>query len=67
MGHPLVPLAAPRAQIAGYFGLNRKICNQSLRADANGHFAFAFQPQIPLPHREFRPRSSELRGFFLCS
>lgn len=36
-------------QIAGYFGLNQQIYNQSLRADANGNFAFTFQPQIPVP------------------
>jgi hypothetical protein len=37
------------AQIAGYFGLNQQIYNQALRADANGNFAFTFQPQIPIP------------------
>lgn len=41
------------AQIAGYFGLNQQIFNQSLRADANGNFAFTFQPQLPVPGARF--------------
>lgn len=41
------------AQIAGYFGLNQQIYNQSTRADANGNFAFSFQPQIPVPGTRF--------------
>jgi hypothetical protein len=41
------------AQIAGYFGLNQQIYSQSLRADANGNFAFVFQPQIPVPGARF--------------
>jgi hypothetical protein len=41
------------AQIAGYFGLNQQIFNQSLRADANGNFSFTFQPQLPVPGARF--------------
>ena len=41
------------AQIAGYFGLNQQIYNQSTRSDANGNFAFTFQPQIPVPGARF--------------
>ena len=37
------------AQIAGFFGLNQRIFSQSLRADANGNFAFTYQPSIPVP------------------
>lgn len=37
------------AQIAGFFGMNQQIFNQSLRADASGNFGFSFQPQIPIP------------------
>ena len=37
------------AQIAGFFGLNQRIFSHSVRADANGNFAFTFQPQIAVP------------------
>jgi hypothetical protein len=37
------------AQIAGFFGLNQNVYNQSLRSDGNGNFVFSFQPQIPVP------------------
>ena len=41
------------AQIAGFFGMNQQIYNQSLRADANGNFMFTFQPQFPVPGTRF--------------
>lgn len=37
------------ASIAGLFGITQPILNQSLKADANGDFAFSFQPQIAMP------------------
>jgi len=37
------------ASIAGLFGITQPILNQSLKSDANGNFAFSFQPQIAMP------------------
>lgn len=50
------------AQIAGYFGLNQQIYNQSLRADGNGNFAFTFQPQIPVPGARFEITMNASKG-----
>lgn len=37
------------ASVAGLFGVNQQILNQSGKADANGNFAFSFQPPITVP------------------
>jgi hypothetical protein len=37
------------AAVAGFFGINQQIYSQSLRSDAQGNFAFTFQPQVPVP------------------
>jgi hypothetical protein len=37
------------ASIAGMFGVTQQLYRQTLRADANGNFAFSFQPQYALP------------------
>ena len=37
------------ASVAGYFGINQQLLNQTLSSDANGNFVFSFQPQVPLP------------------
>ena len=37
------------ASVAGLFGVTQPILNQTLRADANGNFAFSFQPQFAMP------------------
>ena len=37
------------ASLAGAFGINQRVSSQTLRSDANGDFAFRFQPQIPVP------------------
>lgn len=37
------------ASLAGLIGITQPILNQSVRADANGNFAFSFQPQIAMP------------------
>ena len=37
------------ASVAGLFGVNQEVFNQTVRADANGNFAFRFQPQINVP------------------
>lgn len=37
------------ASIAGRSGVTQQLYRQSLRADANGNFAFSFQPQFAVP------------------
>ena len=37
------------ASIAGMFGVTQQLYRQTLRADANGNFAFSFQPQYVVP------------------
>jgi len=37
------------AALAGIFGINQQIFNQSIRSDSAGNFAYSFQPQIPVP------------------
>lgn len=37
------------ASLAGLIGITQPILTQSLKADANGNFAFSFQPQIAMP------------------
>ena len=37
------------ASIAGMFGVNQPLYGQTLHADANGDFAFSFQPQLVIP------------------
>ena len=37
------------ASVAGLFGVTQQIYDQSLRADANGNFAFSFRPQYVVP------------------
>lgn len=37
------------ASIAGRFGVTQQLFRQTLRADANGNFAFSFQPQYAVP------------------
>ena len=50
------------AAIAGIFGINQQILNQSIRADAQGNFAFSFQPQIPVPGARFEATITASRG-----
>ncbi len=37
------------ASVAGMFGVRQQVYEQQLRADANGNFAFTFQPQFAVP------------------
>ena len=37
------------SSVAGFFGVRQQVYDQSLRADANGNFAFSFRPQIAVP------------------
>lgn len=50
------------AAIAGIFGINQQILNQSTRSDAQGNFAFSFQPQIPVPGARFEATITASRG-----
>jgi hypothetical protein len=37
------------ASVAGLFGVNQEVFNQTVRADDNGNFTFKFQPPISVP------------------
>ncbi|MBC7437449.1 MAG: Ig-like domain-containing protein [Bdellovibrionales bacterium] len=37
------------ASVAGLFGLNQQVANQTIRSDGAGNFGFSFQAQIPVP------------------
>ena len=37
------------ASVAGLFGVNQEVLNQSVKADGNGNFSFRFQPPISVP------------------
>ena len=50
------------ASVAGFFGINQQIFNQTLRSDAQGNFAFSFQPQIPVPGARYEIMVTASRG-----
>lgn len=50
------------AALAGFFGINQQIFNQTLRADASGNFAFSFQPQISVPGARYEATITATRG-----
>ena len=50
------------AAIAGIFGINQQLLNQSIRSDAQGNFAFSFQPQIPVPGARYEATITASRG-----
>lgn len=50
------------AALAGIFGINQQIFNQSIRSDAAGNFAFSFQPQIPVPGARYESTITASRG-----
>ena len=50
------------AALAGIFGINQQIFNQSIRSDAAGNFAFSFQPQIPVPGARYEATITASRG-----
>ena len=50
------------AAIAGIFGINQQVLNQSIRSDAAGNFAFRFQPQIPVPGARYESTITASRG-----
>ena len=50
------------AALAGIFGINQQISNQSVRSDASGNFSFTFQPQLPLPGARYECTITASRG-----
>ena len=50
------------AALAGIFGINQQILNQSIRSDAQGNFVFSFQPQIPVPGARYEATITASRG-----
>ena len=50
------------AAVAGFFGINQQIFNQSLRSDGQGNFNFSFQPQIPVPGARYEITVVATRG-----
>ena len=50
------------AALAGIFGINQQIFNQSIRSDAAGNFAFSFQPQISVPGARYETTITATRG-----
>ena len=50
------------AALAGIFGINQQISNQSVRSDAAGNFSFSFQPQIPIPGARYECTITASRG-----
>ena len=50
------------AALAGIFGINQQIYNQSVRSDAAGNFSFTFQPQIPVPGARYEATITASRG-----
>ncbi len=50
------------ASVAGMFGINQQVLNQTLRADANGNFAFTFQSPVPVPGTRYEAGITATRG-----
>ena len=50
------------AALAGVFGINQQIFNQSIRSDAAGNFVFSFQNRIPVPGARYEATITASRG-----
>lgn len=50
------------ASVAGFFGINQQVLNQSVRADGNGVFGFSFQAQVPVPGARFEATITATKG-----
>jgi len=50
------------ASLAGLFGINQQVFNQSLRPDANGNFVFTFQSQAAVPGTRYEATITATRG-----
>ena len=50
------------ASVAGFFGVNQQVLNQTVRADAGGNFGFSFQPQVPVPGARYEATITVSKG-----
>ena len=50
------------ASVAGVFGINQQVLNQSFRSDGNGNFAFTFQSPVPVPGTRYEATITATRG-----
>ena len=50
------------ASLAGFFGINQQVSNQTLRSDASGNFVFSFQAQVPVPGARYEATITATRG-----
>ena len=50
------------ASLAGAFGINQQVLNQTVRSDANGNFGFSFQPQVPVPGARYEATITATKG-----
>ena len=50
------------ASLAGFFGINQAVSNQSVRSDAAGNFSFTFQAQIPVPGARYESTITATKG-----
>ncbi|WP_309684440.1 Ig-like domain-containing protein [Polaromonas sp.] len=50
------------ASVAGFFGINQQVLNQTVRSDANGVFGFSFQAQVPVPGARFEANITATKG-----
>lgn len=50
------------ASLAGFFGINQPVGNQSVRSDAAGNFAFTFNAQVPVPGARYESTITATKG-----
>lgn len=50
------------ASVAGFFGINQQVLNQTLQSDAGGNFAFSFKPQVSVPGARYESTITATRG-----
>ena len=50
------------ASLAGVFGINQQVLNQTLRSDAAGSFVFSFQSQVPVPGSRYEASITATKG-----
>lgn len=50
------------ASIAGFFGVNQQVLNETVRSDAQGNFSFNFQSKIPVPGARYEITITASRG-----
>ena len=50
------------ASLAGFYGINQAVLNQTLRSDASGNFVFSFQSQVPIPGARYEANITATKG-----